>query len=56
MVRPTSTAVTDVCHGPEMPLLTELENPFLAWFYKYFAPLALNHAVIFPSAVGATSL
>jgi hypothetical protein len=31
-----------VCHEPKMPLLTELENLFLFWFYKDFTPTALS--------------
>jgi hypothetical protein len=34
-----------------MPLLTELENPFLVGFYKYAAPTALDLVSKSPSEV-----
>ena len=40
-----------ICHTPKMPLLAELENLYLAWFYRDFAPMALPVTSSIPQVI-----
>ncbi|MGD0259337.1 MAG: hypothetical protein ABSD29_05860, partial [Verrucomicrobiota bacterium] len=45
-----------VCHEPKMPLLTELENLFLSWFYKDFTPAALSGTSPIPENIAGRNV
>ena len=45
-----------VCHEPKMPLLTELENLFLFWFYKDFTPAALSGTSPIPENIAGRNV